>query len=554
MIDLDKLLVAALERAPTDLHLRPGRPPVVRVHGRLTVLSGWPDLDRRDVERFARRYVTGPAWERMCRHGGVSLPLTLPELGRFRLAVYTARGIPCLALRVLPARIPTLAELGLPPVVGRLAMERRGLVLVAGPSGSGKSTTLAAMLGLMNLHRHDHVVTIEDPIEYVFEDGRCVFTQREIGTDVPSYAAALRLVLRQDPNVVVVGEMRDPDTFRAVLALAQTGHLVLTTVHTGSVLDTISRIVTTPTEYGELSVRAQLAHVLKGVICQRFVERADGAGVLVATEILVSTSSIVRAILEPAQTRRIPALMASGRDLFGMQTFDQCILDYFLQGLITEEIALRAATSPMDFEVSLRRLRHDQRLTAAGADDLAPAAAQMEAILVLEVIGVTELLVSQGDAAYDRFLERVEQQLGQVVRRHQARVVERHLDGFLVTFPNVDWAVLALRDLFARLSEFNVLTEREVAFRGALHYGRTWVDPHSKRVGAAVHKTFRVLAALQTPDLWPVGGPKEKNAVVATEDARDRLLPYRVTSRHLGGVPLKGFAGVHHLYELDLGP
>ena len=552
MVDLDELLHAAMQQGPTDIHLRPGQHPAIRVHGRLHLLKDWPPLTRSDVEGLARRYVTDGDWARLAQSGGVHLPLMLPHLGRFRLAVFTARGLPCIALRALAREIPTLEELSLPAVVGRLAMERRGLVLVTGPAGCGKSTTLAAMLNQMNLHRNDHVVTIEDPIEYVFENGSCFFSQREIGADTPSYAAALRIVLRQDPNVVVVGEMRDPETFQAVLMLAQTGHLVLSTLHTGSAVDTINRIVATPHEHGELSVRAQLAHVLKGIISLRLVERADGTGVLPVTEILVSTGSVVRAIIEPELTRRIPTILARGRDLFGMQAFDQCVLDYYLQGLITEETALRTCSSPMDFEVQLRRMRQEQRIAGAGGEEPRAARAQMEAILVLEVVGMTDLLISRGDAAFGRFVDRIESQLAGIVRRRQARVVEKHLDGFLITFPNVDWAVLAIRDVFARLSEFNQLSEREVAFRGALHFGRTWVDPHSKRVGAAVHKAFRVCSALDMPDLWKFGGPKDKNIVVATEEARERLLPYNVSSRSLGGVPLKGFAGVHYLFELTL--
>jgi twitching motility protein PilT len=552
VIDLDELLHTAMPQGPTDLHLRPGQHPVIRVHGRLVLMKDWPPLQRADVEHLAREYVSAPAWARLPQSEAVSIPLLRSGLGRFRLTAYTARGTPCIALRVLAVAIPTLDELTLPPILGKLAMERRGLVVLAGPSGSGKSTTLAALLNLMSLHRDDHVVTIEDPIEYVFESGRCLFTQREIGSDTPNYAAALRIVLRQDPNVVVIGELRDPETFKTVLALAQTGHLVLTTLHTASAVDTINRLVTSPSDYGELSVRAQLAHVLKGIVCQRLVERADGSSLIPVTEILVSTSSIVRAILEPSLTRRIPTILARGRDLFGMQTFDQCILDYFLRGLITERTALRASSSPMDFEVQLRRTRQEERIAEAGAEAPRAAGMQVEAILVIEVVGLTDLLISHGDAAFERFVDRIEGQLSRIVRRHQARVVEKHLDGFLVTFPSVDWAILAIRDVMNRLSEFNQLSEREVAFRGALHYGGTWLDPRSNRVGAAVHKAFRVCAALDTPDLWKFGGPKEKNVVVATAEAREMLLPYNVASRPLGGVPLKGFAGVHHLFELDV--
>ncbi len=547
---LEDLLPAIVPLGASDCHLRPGRPPILRVRGRLAPLDGWPALSAADIDALIRRLLSSADSLRLVQAGGVNLPYVLPGVGRFRLTVWYAQRAPYLSLRVLAPRIPTLEELGLPPVVSRLAMERRGLVLVTGPAGSGKSTTLAAMIHLMNLHRHDHIVTIEDPVEYVFENHQCLITQREVGLDAPSYNAALRLVLRQDPNVIVIGEMRDEETFQAVLALAQTGHLVLSTLHTGSVLETINRIIATFPERREASVRAQLAHALKGLIAQRLVPRADGTGLVPVTEILVTTGSVFRAILDPALTSRIPGILARGRDLFGTQTFDQCALDYFLRGLITEETALRAATSAMDFEVERRRLRKEQRMAASAAETRPEA--QMEAILILEVVDVTRLLITHGDATFRDFIDRIEQRLAGIVKGFRARVLERHLDGFLITFPNVDWAVLALRAVFARLSEFNQLAEMEVAFRGALHYGSTWVDPQSQRVGAAVHKAFRVCAALDTPDLWGPVRPAQKNVVVATEEARDMLIPYRVDSRPLGAIPLKGFAGTHALYELAL--
>jgi class 3 adenylate cyclase len=225
-------------------------------------------------------------------------------------------------------------------------------------------------------------------------------------------------------------------------------------------------------------------------------------------------------------------------------------MDYFLQGLITEEAAVRAASSPMDFEVQLRRVRKEHRLAEVGEVPRSTRE-QSEAILVLDVVGLTDLLISHGDQAFGKFVDRIETQLSAMVRRHQARVIERHLDGFLITFRNVDWAVAAVRDVFNRLSEFNQLSEREVAFRGALHFGPTWIDPHSKRVGAAVHKAFRVCGALDTPDLWKVGAPREKNLLVVTEEAREFLLPHNVPARPLGAIPLKGFAGLHRLFELS---
>ncbi len=553
VIDLEALLGAAAPLKPSDLHLRPGSRPILRVKGRLVPFEEWPPLSVEDLDELGHRLVPPAQWARLAQSGGLNLPLTLPGRGRFRLTLLQAKGGPHVAIRVLAADIPSLEALNLPPVIGRLALERRGLVLITGPAGSGKSTTLAAMVSLMNRERNDHIVTIEDPIEYVYESGTCYITQREIGIDVPSYDAALRIVLRQDPNIIVIGEIRDAETFRTVLTLAQTGHLVLSTLHTGSSVDTINRFISAFPQAREISVRAQLAHVLKGVIGQRLIERADGQGVLPATEIMVTTGSVFRAIMEPGLTATLPTILSRSRDLFGMQTFDQCALDYFLRGWISEETAIRTANSPMDFEVALRRAQQEARLEEAGTQEAKAAGARMEAILVLEVVGMTDLLITHGDETFQKFSERIEQQLAKIAKEYRARAIERHLDGFLMTFPNVDWAMTTLRSIFTRLSQFNELSEMEVAFRGALHYGSTWVDPHSNRVGAAVHKAFRVCAAIGTPDVWGPARPKVKNVVVATEETKEMLLPYHVGAQPLGAIPLKGFEGLHAIYELAVG-
>jgi twitching motility protein PilT len=554
VIDLEGLLRAAAPRQPSDFHLRPGSRPVLRVHGRLAPFEEWPPVALEDLDELGRQLTTPAQWDRLSQVGGFNVPLTYPDLGRYRLTLLQGLSRPHVAIRVLAREIPTLEALNLPPVVGRLAMERRGLILITGPAGSGKSTTMAAMVNLMNQERNEHIVTIEDPIEYVFENQKSYITQREIGVDVPSYDAALRIVLRQDPNIVVVGEVRDPETFRMVLTLAQTGHLVLSTLHTGGVVDTVNRFITAFPEARESSVRAQLAHVLKGVIGQRLIERKDGSGLLPATEILVTTGSVFRAILEPGLTATLPTILSRSRDLFGMQTFDQCALDYYLRGLITQETAVRTANSPQDFQVAMRRAEFESRLDETGSHQTPRSAgARMEAILVIEVLGMTDLLVSHGDETFQKFSKRIESQLGKLAREYRARAVEPHLDAFLMTFPNVDWAVMTLRSIFNRLSEFNELSEIEVAFRGALHYGSTWVDPHSNRVGAAVHKAFRVCNAIGIPDIWGHTRPKDKNVVVATEETKEALLPYHVKVRQLAAIPLKGFEGTHMIYELAIG-
>ncbi len=553
MVDLEALLHAAMAHTPSDVHLRPAARPILRIYSRLLPFEEWPPLGIEDLDELGRRIVGPERWARLAESGGENVPLIVPDLGRFRLTLLQGRTGPHFAIRVLARKIPTIEELHLPSVVARLAMERRGLILVTGPAGSGKSTTLAAMINLMNQERNEHIVTLEDPIEYIFDHRKSYITQREVGPDVPTFDLALRIVLRQDPNVIVVGEMRHPDTFRAVLTLAQTGHLVLSTLHTGTVVDTVNRFLSAFPQARETSIRAQLAHVLKGAIGQRLVERVDGSGLVPVTEVLVATGSVFRAILEPHLTARLPAILARGRDLYGMHTFDQCALDYLLQGVISEDTALKAATSPMDFEVALRQATKEQRLEEMSTQEV-KAGARLEAILVLEVVGMTDLLITHGDQAFRKFSERIESQLAGIVKEFKARAVERHLDGFLMTFPNVDWAAMAVRAIFARLSEFNALSEMEVAFRGALHYGSTWVDPHSNRVGAAVHKAFRVCGAIATADLWKAVRPREKNVVVATEETREMLVPYNLSARPLGAVPLKGFDGVHPLYELAVGP
>jgi len=280
----------------------------------------------------------------------------VPGVGRFRASVCRARTSTTVALRVVPYEAPSIEDLHLPPVVAKLAMEPRGLILVTGPAGAGKTTTLAGMIAHMNRFRNDHIVTIEDPIEYLFEDQSCIITQREIGTDTRTFGEALRICLRQDPDVVMVGEMRDLETIRTALTLAETGHLVLSTLHTITAAETINRIVSEfPTDH-ERQVRLQLAQVLRGVISQRLMERADVPGLLPAVEVLVNTLTVQRCIEDPARTGQMLGAIAEGRETYGMQTFNQSVLDLHQRGLITFETARRNATSATDFEVEVERL------------------------------------------------------------------------------------------------------------------------------------------------------------------------------------------------------
>lgn len=355
-MDLTGILREGVSRGASDVHLKPRQHPVLRVLGQLHRLDAWAPLEPKDVDQMAQSMMNPQQRQRFERDGGVDVPHTLTGVGRFRASICRARAGTSVALRVVPYEPPTIEDLHLPPVVAKLAMEPRGLVLVTGPAGAGKTTTLAAMINHMNRYRNDHVVSIEDPIEYLFDDHSCMITQREVGTDTPSFADALRICLRQDPNVVMVGEMRDLETIRTVMTLAETGHLVLSTLHTITAAETVNRIIAEfPPDY-ERQIRMQLAQLLRGVVSQRLMERADEPGLLPAVEVLVGTLTIQRCIEEPGRTGQIPAVIADGRDTYGMQTFNQCVIDYYRRGMVTYEEARRAATSPTDFEVEVERV------------------------------------------------------------------------------------------------------------------------------------------------------------------------------------------------------
>jgi twitching motility protein PilT len=353
---MDAILREGVARGASDLHLKVKQRPVLRIQGQLVALDEWPELAQKDVEALAAAIMDGEHHDRLARMGSVDIPHSVPGIGRFRATVCKARGSFSVALRVIPYEAPTIEALHLPPVVTKLAMEARGLVLVTGPAGSGKTTTLAAMVRHMNEHRRDHIVTIEDPIEYLHEDRRCIITQREVGVDTPSFLDALRVSLRQDPNIIMVGEMRDAETIRTVLTLAETGHLVLSTLHTITAAETVNRILAEFPGEQERQIRRQLAQVVRGIVSQRLVERSDQTGRLPVVEVLVGTKTIQQCIEDPARTNHLAAAIAEGHEIYGMQTFDQCALAYYQQGLITYDEALRASTSPTNFEVEVQRL------------------------------------------------------------------------------------------------------------------------------------------------------------------------------------------------------
>jgi twitching motility protein PilT len=367
-MELAQILREGMNRGASDFHLKPKQYAVLRVQGKLMPMDAIPVIEPKDLDAMAQSMMTPPQRERYEREGGVDVQYSVAGVGRFRASICKARGSVSIALRTVPYELPSFEELNLPGVVGKLSVEPRGLVLVTGPAGSGKTTSLAAMIHHMNQNRNDHIVTIEDPIEYLHQDKNCIITQREVGSDTPSFADALRICLRQDPDVIMVGEMRDVETIRTVLTLAETGHLVLSTLHTITAAETVNRIIAEFPGAQERQIRGQLSQVLRGIISQRLIERADGSGLLPAVEVLVQTSTIQRCIEDPARTGQIPQAIAEGREMYGMQTFDQCVLDFYQKNMITYEEALRASSSPTDFEVEV------QRLSMSAAAPVAPAA------------------------------------------------------------------------------------------------------------------------------------------------------------------------------------
>ncbi len=355
-MDLAQVLRDGTSRGASDFHLKPRQLPVVRIQGKLAPLEGSAPIDAKELFELAYSMMSPPQKERYDRDGGADVQYSVAGIGRFRASICRARGTVAVALRVVPYEIPTFEDLHLPEVISKLSVEPRGLILVTGPAGSGKSTTLAAMINYMNLNRNDHIVTIEDPIEFLHQDKNCIITQREVGSDCPTFAEALRICLRQDPDVIMVGEMRDLETVRTVLTLAETGHLVMSTLHTITAAETVNRVISEFPGHQERQIRNQLSQVLRGILSQRLIDRSDQPGILPAVEVLVSTSTIQRCIEDPGRTADIPKAIAEGKDMYGMQTFDQCVLAYYQQNMITYETALRASSSPTDFEVEVQRL------------------------------------------------------------------------------------------------------------------------------------------------------------------------------------------------------
>jgi twitching motility protein PilT len=351
--ELSTYLQKLVKAGGSDLHLKVGHPPMVRVHGDLKK-SGSQALSASDLEALAGQILPQRLQSDLDSSGAADFAYEADGLGRFRTNVFRQRGVTGIVMRrVLPAP-PVLDSLHLPEATKRLASEPRGLVLVTGPTGSGKTTTCAAMINHINSTRACTVVTVEDPIEVLHNDKKALINQREIGTDTASYHDALRHVLRQDPDVIFVGEMRDTETVWAGLTAAETGHLVISTLHTTDAVETVNRIVELFGAERQNQVRHSLAGALKGIVCQRLLMREDGKGRVPAVEVLVANGRIYEAIVDPAETNSIPDIIADG-DFYGMQTFDQHLLDLFEDGVVSMDEALLASTNPHDLRLAMKK-------------------------------------------------------------------------------------------------------------------------------------------------------------------------------------------------------
>ena len=352
-MQIDDLLKAAAAKGASDLHLKVGAYPMMRVSGALIPVSEDARLTNDDTLAMGSAIMSADQRDRFTKTQEVDLAYSVRGLGRFRCNIFQQRGTMGLVLRVIPTKILSIDDLLLPPVLRKIAEEERGLVLVTGTTGSGKSTTLASMIDHVNASRCAHIMTVEDPIEFLHRDARSIVNQREVAVDTRSFAHALRSSLRQDPDVILVGEMRDFETIETALHAAETGHLVFSTLHTLDATETINRIIAVYPPHQQKQVRLQLAAVLKAVISQRLIPRADNQGRVPAVEVLINTAYVRDAIIDKEKTHLIPGAIASGTSQYGMQTFDQSIFGLYQQKFISLEEALRWASNIDEFKLKV---------------------------------------------------------------------------------------------------------------------------------------------------------------------------------------------------------
>ncbi len=355
-MDLDEILTKAVQLGASDIHLKVGSKPKVRIKTLLHTFDEYNNISVEDMTNFMSKILLKSENKKaeLIKNGEVDISYSISSVSRFRVNIYRQRGTYAIAMRVLKTEIPKMETLMLPDIIKTIAEEQRGLVLVTGPTGSGKSTTLASMLDYRNENFEETIITIEDPIEYIFRDKKAYIVQREVSLDTKDFNTGLRAALREDPDVVMVGEMRDLETIQTALRAAETGHFVLSTLHTQDAKDTISRIINMFPAEEQNHLRILLAAVLKAVISQRLIPRKDGSGVVPAVEILINTGAITECIKDPDRLFEITDYMERGKKHYGMQTFDQAVIDLYNKGLITYENALLYATNPSDVELKIK--------------------------------------------------------------------------------------------------------------------------------------------------------------------------------------------------------
>ncbi|MGE4131948.1 MAG: type IV pilus twitching motility protein PilT [Bdellovibrionales bacterium] len=349
---IDELLRVALQKGATDVHLKSGVMPVIRRHGSLRPMStSTPPLTGQEIEKLAYSIMDEKQRAHFEKHREIDLGYGVSGLGRFRISIFRQRGSVRMVIRNIPFKVPTFEELNLPQIISAISSYERGLILITGVAGSGKSSTLAAVIDDINKRENKHILTIEDPIEYLIRDRKSLITQREIGIDSENFSTALRAGLRQDPDVILIGEMRDRETIEAALLAAETGHLVLSTLHTLDAVETINRILASFESGQQSQVRMQLAAVLKAVISQRLARKKDGQGMVPACEILINTPRVRELIEDPKQTNDIHLAIEEGAAAYGMQSFDQSLFELINRELITYDEALLHCSRPEDFRI-----------------------------------------------------------------------------------------------------------------------------------------------------------------------------------------------------------
>ena len=353
-MNIDDLLRAAIERKASDLHLKVGNYPHLRIDGLLAPMTEQPRITAEDMLGMAFSMMSARQKQKFKENSELDMAYGVAGLGRFRVNVFQQRGNVGLVLRVIPTKIRALDELYLPKVIEQICDMPRGLILVTGITGSGKSTTLAAMVDRINSTRQEHIITIEDPIEFLHRDKVGFVNQREVDVDTPSFGAALRSSLRQDPDVILVGEMRDLDTIGTALHAAETGHMVFSTLHTLDAVETINRIISVFPPPEQKQIRIQLAATLRAVVSQRLVKRADAEGRVPAVEVMIATAYIRECIIMAEKTRMVREAIAAGTSQYGMQTFDQSLWDLYQEGLVDYETALENASNADDFKLRVQ--------------------------------------------------------------------------------------------------------------------------------------------------------------------------------------------------------